>query len=203
MTDRPIICYPHEVRAMLDGRQTMLRRLAWQKPRIWFGDDSGPKEPVMVPTIWQRAEPEDVLYVREQFAVVPRTAYARSDGVQQTLKPESDWEAAIYREGWERSTGGFRWKSSSQMPRWASRLTLTVTAARVERLQDISASDAEAEGIDLRGADPEAPWGLNAVLAFSSLWESIHGPGSWDANPEVVAITVTVERRNIDAKEER
>jgi hypothetical protein len=83
------------------------------------------------------------------------------------------------------------------MPRWASRITLQVTGVRVERLQDISQADAIAEGIERVG-----PWknywlgdrgaaGMHcssAVMSYRTLWESINGPGSWDANPWVWVI---------------
>ena len=70
------------------------------------------------------------------------------------------------------------WRHHSKMPRWASRILLEVTAVRVERLQDISEADAMAEGCY---TDPACP----AYDAYRSLWESINGPGSWDANPYV------------------
>ncbi len=39
----------------------------------------------------------------------------------------------------------------------------------------------------------------NPREAFKDLWNSLHGPDAWDANPWVVAVTFTVEQRNIDA----
>lgn len=38
-----------------------------------------------------------------------------------------------------------------------------------------------------------------AIDAFRSLWNTIHGPGAWEANPWVAAITFDVQHCNIDA----
>lgn len=82
------------------------------------------------------------------------------------------------------------WRPPETMPRQASRITLEVTDVRVERLQDISHLDAIAEGVDhwmVRSAAleledlPDQSW----VGGFKWLWQSIYGPGSWDANPWV------------------
>lgn len=91
-----------------------------------------------------------------------------------------------------------KWRPSIFMPRWASRITLEITAVRVERLQNISEADARAEGIcelSLQQGEPGAWWtadpknpdiaGRTAVCAYRKLWEKIHGPGSWDINPYV------------------
>lgn len=82
-----------------------------------------------------------------------------------------------------------RYRHGRFMPRWASRITLEVTGIRVERLQDISEADAIAEGLlpdrdGWRGAE-DLPWFASPVAAYRSLWESINGAGSWDANPWV------------------
>lgn len=81
---------------------------------------------------------------------------------------------------------------SIHMPRWASRITLPIVEVRVERLQDISEEDAYYEGIDTEGDIYEEFSRLSTASGFPAsrctfryLWECIHGPGSWDANPFV------------------
>jgi hypothetical protein len=97
------------------------------------------------------------------------------------------------------------WKPSIHMPRWASRLTLTVTDVRVERLQDISREDAIAEGVQWqwRQRDEDGEYSVtgatNPVIAYRELWNAINGPGSWESNPWVAAYTFTVGLHNIDA----
>lgn len=89
-------------------------------------------------------------------------------------------------------------RPSIHMPRWASRILLEITAVRVERLQDISEADAQAEGVERvvagvgwrRYCDPDSeevgvpPCG-DARRSFRSLWKFINGDESWSANPWV------------------
>lgn len=88
-------------------------------------------------------------------------------------------------------------KPSIHMPRWASRILLEVTGVRVEKLRDISESDAKAEGA--RSADPATgrecildPSMGSYRLHYRDIWESINGPGAWDANPWVWVIEFKV-----------
>lgn len=158
--------------------------------------------------------PGDRLWVREAHALVPATAYRASVGVDTRINPSDPDQAVVYREGWERCQPG-RWRPSIHMPRWASRLTLAVTDVRVQRLQEISERDAADEGLatvtkdgklwkwgipdrdGLPGTDnlgwPWIQWCEDPRQAYSTLWDSIHGAGAWDANPWVVAVTFTVE----------
>ena len=73
------------------------------------------------------------------------------------------------------------------MPRWASRITLEVTGVRVELLQEISEADAIAEGVNVHPDHHGKPRTsiYSPVQAYRDLWESINGPGSWEANPLV------------------
>jgi hypothetical protein len=121
-----------------------------------------------------------------------------------------------------------RWRPSIHMPRWASRITLIVTDVRVQRVQDISEEDAIAEGVptnnDYAGSFAKeychhcggsgvhgafgAGYGVTevdcaecetATLRLRNLWNHLHGPGAWEANPWVAAYTFTVHHCNIDA----
>lgn len=129
------------------------------------------------------------------------------------------------KDGFYPSTEKLRTRPSIHMPRWASRLTLIVQETKIELLKEISEDDAFAEGIETDAWDmaPVArnygeddawfvgwPMGVDAPSvsvdcrevcrrSFESLWCSLHGPESWDSNPEVVVPTFKVQRFNIDA----
>jgi hypothetical protein len=97
-----------------------------------------------------------------------------------------------------------RYRHARFMPRWASRTDLENVAIRVERLRDISEADARSEGIEgwcpfgacrgkgylSRVATATEPQecqcaDMDDLDCFKALWQSIHGPKSWDANPFV------------------
>ena len=196
MTDYPIIFSAPMVRALLDGRKTMTRRLAWQPPRACILGS------VEFPSPWKKVRPGDRLWVREAW----RTE-ARHDGIP----PRDVLSSAIVSFDADYATepnDGCRGKDrrSFHMPRWASRITLIVTATKLERLKDISEEDALAEGISplpsgrfYCGFDEEGEITCKSpVTAYAWLWDSLHGEDAWAANPEVVALTFRVIRENID-----
>jgi hypothetical protein len=118
-----------------------------------------------------------MLWVRETFAKIDgqtrpwietdyRATYTHGDRLGDRLGIKKRWTPAIH------------------MPRAASRITLEITGVRVERLQDISEADAMAEGC--RKPIPVCEDDDCSYRAdYERLWESINGPGSWDANPWV------------------
>ena len=91
------------------------------------------------------------------------------------------------------------WRPSIHMPRWASRITLEITGVRLERLQNISDEDVDAEGFAgdyptsaLPALFPGEPsdWShLSMQDCYGVLWQSIYGEESWQANPWVWVIT--------------
>lgn len=190
MAEKPILFSGPMVRAILDGRKTQTRRALKPQP-----DDVETAHAMLDTARWK---PGDTLWVRETFFVASRHAYS----LPKTINPNDADEAAYYRADFDRS-GSPLWRSSIHMPRWASRITLRVTDARVQRLQDISEADAKAEGIEEIDSDfaeickniedsgypNDLPKGSALVAFFAHLWDSINGAGSWDANPWVAAIT--------------
>ena len=165
--------------------------------------------------------PGDRLYVREAWRVMDgQDRFSGSQIAAQCLEAgyKRAWSPIQYevdgvRDNWIADphcfgAGPGRYRHARFMPRWASRLTLIVTDVRVQRLQDISEADAVAEGLEVEpshlGISTNYCFGAiaysRAKPAFCALWNSLHGPDAWGANPWVVALTFAVARRNIDAR---
>ena len=201
MPDRPILFSAPMVRALLDGRKHQTRRVLkpqpiWDNGAIGIEDKAGrwvfcsnsdasfaeglPRSRFKMPYA-----PGDRLWVKEGCGWLSRYGYRyRADDADMT-----DYIAS----------GMLRWRSPIHMPRRASRLTLTVTEVRVQRLQEISGADAMAEGVQIPAHIPQDGADMDfARREFRTLWNSLHGPEAWDANPWVVALTFTVRKGNID-----
>jgi hypothetical protein len=167
------------------------------------------------PAIWHRttgttiAAPYaagDLLWVKESFSLHRTHGQGRADGLRwgpwsglpATVSPDRT-QIAYYRQGFERSDPG-HWRPSTNMPRWASRLTLFVESVKIERLQDISEADAQAEGVDtISVADVPRPAALSRKSDFVAFWNIVHGPQAWTENPFVVAVAFKIMQVNIDA----
>ena len=230
MKERPILFSAPMVRAILEGRKTMTRRVVKPiKDHGGLGRNMG--SPIEYECNWisetlcsgyfdfqhksygktrhetihcPYGQPGDRLWVRERINRIGSTVYSQyyADG------------AITFGDAWP-------WKHNSlpsiHCPRGLSRITLEILNVRVERLNDISEEDALAEGVisdeeydDRAGEEnlwpcPECHGyrthqalgaGLGVIEVdcmdcntpkkrFCNLWESINGPGSWDANPWV------------------
>lgn len=197
MTDRPIMFSAQMIHALREFRKTQTRRLAWRvAPAAQRFDDPGAGMTPGTPSLWQRVQPGDRLWVRETYAPNYFT------GGQPAYR--ADWSPGLCDV-----VLAPRWTPSIHMPRRASRLTLVVKDVRRQRLQDITDADAMAEGIYHDPVKhPSLPWRAapNAVPwtrprdAFAWLWNQLHGPKAWTANPEVIALTVAVLPFNIDTQ---
>ena len=190
MTDKPIIFSAPMVRALLAGTKTQTRRVLKPLPRRTIFFD--PKTAVLDQFQEPPYAPGDRLWVREAFS------YELLDVDRNGFMPPWYWA-----DGNPESGDFTRPKPSIHMPRWASRLTLLVTDVRVQRLREISEDDARAEGVcsTLTRFPDGGSIGHPASWHFEQLWGQIHGPGAWDSNPWVCAITFDVQRGNIDDTE--
>ena len=198
--ERPIIFSAPMVRAILDGRKTQTRRVVKPQPSqladqvvcdlndVWresvrHGNDlhmepEGTREwrcPYGVPgdRMWVR---EAWRMVKQHDAISPKAAHL-GGGCLTVSYPASD---PLERDG-KHCMGKKR--PSIHMPRWASRLTLEVTGVRVERVQEVSQTDAKAEGVR-----PDCIGGPKDYrMEFRRLWDSINAKRGypWDDNPWV------------------
>ncbi|MGC3841928.1 hypothetical protein [Pseudomonas aeruginosa] len=195
MKERPILFSRPMVRAILEGRKTVTRRVMKPQPDF-LGSMVDPNTPFKTLDAGLHAritcpygEPGDRLWVREAWA-----ADAQVDAIapRDLSQGEPIWYPAdfsVRQTGCSMISKG-RGRPSIHMPRWASRILLEITAVRIERLQDISEKQALAEGVELEGegvcwAGAAGTASDSPVESFRLLWELINGAGSWNANPWV------------------
>lgn len=181
MKEYPILFNTEMVKAILSGKKTQTRRLkaGWK-----VGD-----------ILYVRETHVFLFKIDEQDKPIPDTGkcYYRADGYNPTpfnqfLNPKTG-EVNLDKDC-------PYWTPSILMPKKFSRIKLRVTEMRTEKLQDISESDAEAEGIDfLKEAHQKLQWNHypdtsippTAIQLFCCLWLSCSKPGfRWSDNPEVI-----------------
>lgn len=198
MRERPILFSGPMVRAILEGRKTVTRRVVKPAPVAvdapppaiagghweWKGKRlAGQKDEFLAQCPY--GQPGDRLWVREAWSthsafdsIPPRDLTTRS---------------IAYLADGEVRTGKYR--PPMFMPRWASRILLEITDVRVERLQSISEEQAEAEGCAPAWLDADDNETVHFAAqptyrqGFARLWRDINGAGSWEANPWVWAIS--------------
>jgi hypothetical protein len=181
VAERPILFSSPMVRAILDGRKTVTRRIVKERSPHWVVDERGDGTPWLMvardsvrgasiyddawlPAACPYGAPGDHLWVRETWGV----AHEHADTITHSAALEDarrqmPWAAIVYAD--ETHTKPKKWRPSIHMPRWASRILLDVTAVRVERLQAISEEDARAEGV--KASD--------AAAVFQRVGTSTHG----------------------------
>lgn len=219
MKERPILFNTAMVQAILSGRKTQTRRPvpAWQQPsetegphdqfpdsrfisiaqrdpRYGFGVFGANAEACMdnynkdFKSLCPFGAIGDRLWVRESFRLFDASDECCC----------SDFPCCCPRTGSPvyRAThddGDSKWKPSIHMPRSACRIILEITRVGVERLHDISESDAAAEGFDIPAA-PGQGWKFNAKHNFKFTWDKIYQ--NWGENPWVWVVEFKVLTTN-------
>lgn len=205
--ERPILFSAPMVLALLDGTKTQTRRIC--KPaeaanlsyvvgpfedvdRVLhlFGDEEG-----FVQFHCPYGQPGDSLWVRETGRAeeldsgLDGVRYLADDAfcpIENTPAASEEAWGVLYSYHGKRGAT----VPPIHMPRWASRILLEIVSVRVERLNDISEADAKAEGCKVPSIIyPDEPRSSYSYAEqYRLLWDSINGPGSWDANPWVWCI---------------
>ena len=218
MREHPLLMQGPLVRATLAGLKTQTRRPIKPQP----DDDIVDVEYDAIADLWlgNTQEDNDLGYTSSWAMRCPLGQAGDRLWVRETWRPVMEsWRSFVeYGAGGELSTTGHadamtkltkvalrfpggredihseQWHPSIHMPRWACRLVLPLVSVRVERVQDITEEDAEAEGIrEWAKTDPKLCALRTAGFAvpsrpkflFRLCWISIYGEGSWDANPWV------------------
>ena len=207
MKAKPILMHGRSIRSLLAGRKMQTRRIVKPQPEwvdgahgatrhrweFYGGGYADHGEVVDCP----KGQPGDLLYVRETWDA-PFRWHAGYAGQNVVDGWTFDRNEVIYRVEDDHQGPWEKWRPSIHMPRWASRLTLHLTDVRVERVQEITAADILAEGVELTGkykAIDGADWDASE---FAELWDATNGSGAWLRNDWVWVLTFELIEANVD-----
>jgi len=216
----PMLMTSPNVRKILDGRKTQTRRVVVGLEEGEFPQEAGGLHCPYGTT-------GDILALKETFYA---WGYWHDENLGKPGKPKWRWvdetshgdpiitesERIFTLPKIDRDKLGYHKRPSLYLPKTEWRVFLCIDEVRVERLQDISEADAEAEGIIREGDGWQScevitqgphkgkphPHSVipnkSPITSYKELWDSINGqqqPGkpdiSWAANPWVWAITFT------------
>lgn len=182
---KPILFNTEMVRAILDGRKTVTRRVIHIPNYGYFMTEP--------PRVVSRYQTGDILYVRETYS---------KDVGRYMYKANYIDNEKFYRDGKEVS---IKWHPSIHMPREAARLFLRVLRVRAERLQEITGAECVREGIPQESLKEVGE--AFTVGQYFDLWDSTVKPSDralygWDANPWVWVIDFERISRDEALKEE-
>lgn len=198
---KPILFNTEMVRAILDGRKTVTRRLVKERTEYPLACRAV-YNPVGLMTasgiIRPNYEIGDILYIRETWRYVydldedERLIEESGRYIYYADNP-NPFDTWIMPDGTKRYS--MPWKPSIHMPKKAARIFLRVTGVRIERLQDIRYEDCLAEGVQLTFLQQRdlAKRGLIAWNRFSVVWDNTVkkfdlSKYGWNANPWVWVI---------------
>ena len=201
---KPILFNTEMVRAILEGRKTVTRRVV-KFPRGWNLKFTGyiPDGAVLygsnnIPAAKSPYQPGDTLWVRETFRKVriKHPGRAVPDDYQ-----EFQYEYKADGDILNSDGTPVKWRSPYHMSREAARLFLRVTAVRAERLRDIFKDPPGPENQVVRE-------GLKYGCDFIATWENTIKPKErttygWEANPWVWVIEferISKEEANHEAR---
>lgn len=199
---KPILFNTEMVRAILEGRKIVTRRVVKPQPDVEHKHKlgyvvAGDKKDVGCFGFGTNECGGNIQYAKPPFTVND-VLYVRETWISKgNILGGYGYRADF--EGWE---SAFIWRPSIHMPKEAARLFLRVTDVRVERLCDMKLADFLAEGIalsidELRHPDTAL---YKAREKFRDLWNSTCGKpytpkryaNNFYANPYVWVIEFTV-----------
>ena len=192
MKERPILFTPHNAQLVHESKKTQTRRILKSQPWEGLGRIDGPAfyAPTKVNKRTGEEYPGDDVFgvydhTGEWGCVCPfgrpgtrlwiREAWA-FPGEELHMYKGCPADAEIV-EKWKQDKNApqVKWKPSLHMPRWACRTVVELVEVRVERLDKITESDSQAEGV-------------KSVAEFMDLWVSINK--TWEPSLWVWVLTM-------------